>query len=248
MTSCSFYPAHHITLGEGGFVATRTHEQERVVRSFREWGRGCYCVGQKANLLKNGSCKKRFSNWLPSIPNEVFDHKFVYEEIGYNLKPIELQASMGLAQLDKVEEIHTKRKNNYKKLFSIFEKYEEFLHLPRPTEKSDPSWFSFPMTIKEGAPFKRKDITGFLEDNKIQTRTYFAGNLMLQPAYTHLADSSEVIENYPVSRKVTTDTFFLGTSPVITPEQLEYVGHTVDNFFNTAVNGKTKKQIKFNIW
>jgi CDP-6-deoxy-D-xylo-4-hexulose-3-dehydrase len=220
----------HITMGEGGFVATRTHEQERVVRSFREWGRGCYCVGQEANLLKNGTCKKRFSNWVPSLPNEIFDHKFVYEEIGYNLKPIELQASMGLAQLEKLETINHKRRENYKGLFEVFEKYEEFLHLPRPTEKSDPSWFAFPMTIKDGAPFKRSDITGFLENSKIQTRNYFAGNIMLQPAYTHLVNVSEVMEKFPVARKVTTDTFFLGTAPVITKEQIDYIGEIVDNF------------------
>ena len=123
-----------------------------------------------------------------------------------------------------------KRKNNYKELFKIFEKYEEFLHLPRPTEKSDPSWFAFPMTIKAGAPFKRSDITGFLETNKIQTRNYFAGNLMLQPAYSHLVDNSKIINQFPVSRKVTTDTFFLGTSPVITKEQIDYIGEIVDIF------------------
>ena len=230
MASCSFYPAHHITMGEGGFVATRTHEQERVVRSFREWGRGCYCVGKEANLLKDGTCKKRFSNWVPSLPHEIFDHKFVYEEIGYNLKPIELQASMGLAQLEKLETINERRRENYRGLFEVFEKYEEFLHLPRPTEKSDPSWFAFPMTVKDGAPFKRSDITGFLETNKIQTRNYFAGNIMLQPAYTHLIDVAEVMEKFPVARKVTTDTFFLGTAPVITKEQVDYIGETVDKF------------------
>ena len=235
MASCSFYPAHHITMGEGGFVATNTCEQERVVRSFREWGRGCYCVGKAANLLKNGTCKRRFDNWIPSLPNEIFDHKFVYEEIGYNLKPIELQASIGLAQIEKLPEITRKRKENYSRLFKIFEKYEEFLHLPRSTEKSDPSWFAFPMTVKDGAPFKRSDITSFLEDHKIQTRNYFAGNIMLQPAYDHLADVDEIIKKYPVSRKVTTDTFFLGTSPVITAEQIGYVGGIVDSFMKDYI-------------
>ncbi len=235
MASCSFYPAHHITMGEGGFVSTRTCEQERIVRSFREWGRGCYCVGQKANLLKNGTCKKRFGNWVPSLPNEIFDHKFVYEEIGYNLKPIELQASMGLAQIDKLDEITRKRKENYAKLFKIFEKHEAFLHLPRPTDKADPSWFAFPMTVKDGAPFKRSDITTYLESHKIQTRNYFAGNIMLQPAYDHLADPADMAKKFPVSRKVTTDTFFVGTSPVITSEQIEYVGSMVDKFFKEEI-------------
>lgn len=229
--SCSFYPAHHITMGEGGFVSTRTHEQEVVVRSFREWGRGCYCVGKKANLLKDGTCKKRFNDWLPSFPNEVFDHKFVYEEIGYNLKPIELQSSMGLVQLKKLDEIHAARKRNYRLLYNIFEKYSDFFILPKATDNSDPSWFAFPLTIKNNKAFKRSKFTGFLEDHKIQTRNYFAGNIMLQPAYSHLINPSEVIKKFPVSRKVTTDTFFLGASPVITEEQIEYVGNVVDSFF-----------------
>ena len=104
MASCSFYPAHHMTMGEGGFVAMNNQNTERIVRSFREWGRGCYCVG-KQNLLENGACNCRFNNWLPALPNDVFDHKYVYEEIGYNVKPIELQASMGLVQMEKLEEI-----------------------------------------------------------------------------------------------------------------------------------------------
>ena len=117
-------------------------------------------------------------------------------------------------------------------LFNIFEKYEEFFHLPRPTKKSDPSWFAFPLTIRDKVSFKRSDITSFLENNKIQTRTYFAGNIMLQPAYQHLVDTDEVINNYPVSRKITTDTFFLGTSPVITKEQIKYIGHIVDSYMD----------------
>ncbi len=230
MASCSFYPAHHITMGEGGFVATKTYQQEAVVRSFREWGRGCYCVGKAANLLKNGTCKKRFSNWVPALPNEIFDHKYVYEEIGYNLKPIELQAAMGLAQIEKLDEIHQKRKENYSLLFDIFEKYEEFFHLPRPTKNSDPSWFAFPLTIKDTSVFNRSTFTSFLEDYKIQTRNYFAGNIALQPAYAQLFNSSKAIKDYPIATKVTTDTFFLGTSPVITHEQLVYVKEIIDIF------------------
>jgi CDP-6-deoxy-D-xylo-4-hexulose-3-dehydrase len=230
MASCSFYPAHHITMGEGGFVATKDCIQDRIVRSFREWGRDCYCVGQKANLLKNGTCKNRFSCWLPSLPDETFDHKYVYGEIGYNLKPIELQASMGLAQIDKLDEIHSRRRKNYSLLMNIFSNYEEYFHLPRPTEKSDPSWFAFPLTIRDGAPFTRWDICEFLEDNKIQTRQYFGGSLLLQPAYTHLMDSKEVIEKFPNARKVTTDTFFLGTSPVLDEEKINYVGEKVNEF------------------
>ena len=233
MASCSFYPAHHITMGEGGFVACNTQLQEVVTRSFREWGRGCYCVGKKANLLKNGSCGKRFSNWLPELPDEIFDHKYVYDEVGYNLKPIELQASIGLAQMKKLPEIHSKRKSNHSRLFNIFKKYEEFFVLPKATEGSDPSWFAFALTIKDGSPFKRKDIVDHFESNKIQTRPYFAGNIMLQPAYDGLMDKRDVVSKFPNARKVTTDTFFLGTSPVITEEQLNYIETVTDKFFST---------------
>jgi CDP-6-deoxy-D-xylo-4-hexulose-3-dehydrase len=233
MASCSFYPAHHITMGEGGFVATKTYEQEKVVRSFREWGRGCYCVGQKANLLKCGTCKERFKEWLPDIPNQIFDHKYIYDEIGYNLKPIELQASIGLVQLEKLDEIHSKRKHNYNALFNLFKKYEEFFHLPVATAKSDPSWFAFPLTLKDNVPFKRSEITEYLENSKIQTRTYFAGNIMLQPGYRHLVNPREIMEKFPVSRKVTTDTFFLGTSPVITDEQINYIKEVIERFMTT---------------
>ncbi len=230
MASCSFYPAHHITMGEGGFVATKELEQEKIVRSFREWGRDCYCVGQKANLLKNGTCKKRFSSWLSALPDYTFDHKYVYGEIGYNLKPIELQASMGLAQMDKLPRINSVRRTNYKRYMRIFEKYEEHFYLPRPTKKSDPSWFAFPLTIRDGAPFTRWNICEFLEDNKIQTRQYFGGSLLLQPAYTHLMNKDEVIKKFPNAKKVTTDTFFLGTSPVLGRDKINYVGEMIDQF------------------
>lgn len=232
-SSYSFYPAHHITMGEGGFVACKTNEQLVVARSFREWGRGCYCTGLKANLLKNGMCNNRFSNWLPSLPNEIFDHKYVYDEIGYNLKPIELQAAIGLVQLDKLDQIKQLRNKNHKRLYDIFSKYEEYFILPKATENSDPSWFAFALTIKDNAPFKRQDIVNFLESNKIQTRPYFAGNIMLQPAYTGLMNTSDVINNFPNARKVTTDTFFLGTSPVISDIQLDYIESIIIKFFNT---------------
>ena len=232
MASCSFYPAHHITMGEGGFVAVNTMENERIVRSFREWGRGCYCVG-KQNLLENGACKCRFNNWLPSLPNEIFDHKYVYEEIGYNVKPIELQASIGLIQMEKLEEIGIKRRENYKSLFAAFSKYEKYFHLHEAQPGADVDWFAFPVTIGDDAPFKRSDICQFLESHKIQTRPYFAGNIMLQPAYMHLVDPKEIIKKYPVARKVTTDTFFLGTSPVINKEKTDYIETVLDKFIAT---------------
>ena len=232
MASCSFYPAHHMTMGEGGFVAMNTQNNERIVRSFREWGRGCYCVG-KQNLLENGTCDCRFNNWLPSLPDDIFDHKYVYEEIGYNMKPIELQASMGLVQMEKLEEIGIKRRENYKNLFQAFTIYDDYFHLHEAQPGADVDWFAFPVTLKDNAPFKRSDICKFFEAHKIQTRPYFAGNIMLQPAYSHLADPKEVIEKYPVARKVTTDTFFLGTSPVITKEKTDYIQTILDKYIDT---------------
>lgn len=229
MASCSFYPAHHITMGEGGFVAMNDPQLERIIRSFREWGRGCYCVG-KQNLLEKGSCGCRFNNWVPSIPDELFDHKYVYEEIGYNLKPIELQAAIGLVQMEKLDEIGQKRKANYKSLFNAFSKYSEHFHLHEAQPGADVDWFAFPVTVKDTAPFKRSDICKFFEANKVQTRPYFAGNVMLQPAYEGVMDPKEVIEKYPIARKVTTDTFFLGTSPVIDKEKTDYIETILDKF------------------
>jgi CDP-6-deoxy-D-xylo-4-hexulose-3-dehydrase len=235
MASCSFYPAHHMTMGEGGFVSCKTYEQEVILRSFREWGRGCYCVGPEANKLKCGTCGTRFKEWIPSMPGEIFDHKYVYDEIGYNLKPIELQASMGLEQIKKLPEIHSLRKRNYQLLFDRYAKYEEFFHLPRAQAKSAPSWFAFPITIKDSAPFSRTDIVDYFEENLIQTRPYFAGNIMLQPAYSHLHDQLKVRRDFPVATKVMTDTYFHGTSPVITPEQIAYIGDKLDGFMSLFV-------------
>ena len=235
MASCSFYPAHHMTLGEGGFVACNNNEQEVILRSFREWGRGCYCVGPKANKLKCGTCKTRFSEWIPTLPGEIFDHKYVYDEIGYNLKPIEIQSAMGLEQIKKLPEIHALRRRNYTLMFDIYSKYEESFHLPRARARSDPSWFAFPLTIRKGAPFTRNDIVDFLEENLIQTRPYFAGNIMLQPAYSHLMDPQVAKDSYPVATHTMTHSFFHGTSPVITPEQIDYIGAKVDEFMKRYV-------------
>ncbi len=229
MSTCSFYPAHHITMGEGGFIATKTREQEMVLKSLREWGRGCYCSGKAASCLKNGMCKKRFSNWLPSLPDEVFDHKYVYEEIGYNLKPLDLQAAMGLVQLEKLDSIIETRKHNYRRLLEIFSNYESKFILPKATDGADPSWFAFPITVKADAGFKRTELTMFFEDNKIQTRNYFGGNILLQPGYAHLA-TGDPIKDFPNATNATINTFFLGTSPRITDPQIDYIEETLNKF------------------
>jgi CDP-6-deoxy-D-xylo-4-hexulose-3-dehydrase len=235
MASCSFYPAHHMTMGEGGFVATSDPQQEIILRSFREWGRGCYCVGPEANKLKCGTCNRRFNDWIPTLPGEIFDHKFVYDEIGFNLKPIEVQCAMGMQQLKKLPEIHSLRKRNYQLLFDIYSKYEEFFHLPRSQDKADPSWFAFPLTIRKGAPFTRNEIVDYLEENLIQTRPYFAGNIMLQPAYSHLMDPQLAKDNFPVATHVMLNSYFHGTSAVITPEQIAWIGRQVDGFMSLYI-------------
>ena len=235
MASCSFYPAHHMTMGEGGFVACNDYESEVIARSFREWGRGCYCVGPEANKLQCGSCGKRFSEWIPEMPGEIFDHKYVYDEIGYNLKPIELQGAMGLVQLEKLEEIHSLRRRNYNLLYKIYSEFEQFFHLPKATEKSNPSWFAFPLTLRKDVPFTRDEYVQWLEQNKIQTRPYFAGNIMLQPAYSHIMDPKVAKNDFPVATHVMTNTFFHGTSPVITPEQIDYIGSKAKLFLEFYV-------------
>ena len=234
MSSCSFYPAHHITCGEGGLVVCNSEQVEIVVRSLRDWGRGCFCIG-KQNITECGACNARFSEWLPSMPGEVFDHKYVYEEVGYNLKPIEVQASMLLEQIDKFDEISNLRKRNYRLLLDVFRKYEEYFYLTRPQAKADVNWFAFPITVRETAPFKRSDFCQFLESKKIQTRPYFAGNILMQPAYTHLVGDLK-LSDFPVANYVTTSTFFLGTSPVITEEQIAYIGDIVELFFKEKLS------------
>lgn len=231
MASCSFYPAHHISTGEGGFVATESSTLNDVVRSLRDWGRACYCQGPVANKLVCGTCGQRFSEWLPELPGQIFDHKYVYSEIGFNLKPLELQAAIGLEQLRKIPEISDRRKRNFNRLLAIYEMYDDKFILPEPTPNSDPSWFAFPLTIKENAGFTRAEFCQHLENNKIQTRPYFAGNLLLQPGYKHVGYPGNPVELFPKSTYATTETFFHGTSPVITEEQLAYIEDKVDDFF-----------------
>jgi CDP-6-deoxy-D-xylo-4-hexulose-3-dehydrase len=142
---------------------------------------------------------------------------------------------MGLVQLTKLDEIHRLRKRNYQLLLDIYTKYEEYFILPKAQELSDPSWFAFPITIRTGVPFKRNDIVDYFEENLIQTRPYFAGNLLLQPAYSHLMPQEETIKNFPIATKVMTDTYFHGTSPVISEEQIRYIGNILDNFMGLFV-------------
>ena len=235
MSSCSFYPAHHITTGEGGMVCTNSSEAEMVLRSLRDWGRGCYCYGKASACLKNGMCKKRYSPWLEEMPDVVMDHKYVYEEIGYNLKPLEIQAAIGIEQVKKLDFIIDVRKKNFKRLMDIFLPYSDFLQLPSHHELADVAWFAFPITVKDNAKFTRTDLSIWLEDNKVQTRNYFGGNILLQPGYTQIRNVSDPKNRFPNSTKVTKDTLFLGTSPVISDVMLDYIQDKINIFFKDKV-------------
>jgi CDP-6-deoxy-D-xylo-4-hexulose-3-dehydrase len=177
LSSMSFYPAHHITMGEGGAVATNDEEIARLVASFRDWGRDCYCVGGE-----NNTCGKRFSWQMGKLPFG-YDHKYIYSHIGYNLKVTDMQAAVGCAQLQKLESFVAARIANYTKLMKLLAPYEDRLILPRATEFSDPAWFAFPITIKPDAGFSRSDLTAHLENLKIETRSLFSGNLLRHPAF-----------------------------------------------------------------
>jgi CDP-6-deoxy-D-xylo-4-hexulose-3-dehydrase len=234
ISSCSFFPAHHMTMGEGGFVATNSSKLRMALASLRDWGRACYCNSAKPGSIMGGTaCGNRLSNWFKGQDDIIYDHRFVFDEIGYNLKPLELQAAMGLAQLDKLEIMHNKRRHNFNRMLSIFSKYENFVYLPKALDKADPSWFGFLITLKDDCPFAKNDLVEHLENAKIQTRSYFTGNALFHPAYQELAEKYEnPREQFPVATKSTRDTFFLGVYPGITDEQLDYIETVVDKFFS----------------
>lgn len=219
----SFYPAHHITMGEGGAVFTNNSELKLIAESFRDWGRDCYCPPGKDN-----TCDKRFCWKLGELP-EGYDHKYTYSHLGYNLKITDMQAACALAQLDRVDEFIATRKANFSYLKGRLKSCEQFLHLPEATPNSDPSWFGFPVVLKESAGVKRVDLLNYLDQNKIATRLLFAGNLIRQPYM--------IGRNYRVSGELTnTDivmnqTFWLGTFPGLGTEHLDYIVAKLEEFF-----------------
>ena len=233
ISTCSFFPAHHMTMGEGGFVAINSPKHRMGLASLRDWGRACYCNTVKpGNVTCGTGCGMRFNTWFKNQPDITYDHRYVFDEIGYNLKPTEMQAAMGLAQLDKLEEMHSKRKYNFDRLHSILSKYSDYLHLPTKHEKADVSWFGYLITLKDNVPFLKQDMVDHLEEAKIQTRSYFTGNALFHPAYEELAKGySNPGEEFPVATKSTKDTFFMGVYPGITDEQLDYIETSVDSFF-----------------
>ena len=222
LSTLSFYPAHHITMGEGGAVSTNNPTFERIMRSFRDWGRDCYCETGASD-----SCGMRFTQQFGNLPLG-YDHKYVYSHIGYNLKATDLQASLGVAQLKKADGFVEKRKNNFQSLYKILRQYEDYFILPRSLPDADPSWFAFPITIRNNSTFSRVELTNFLERNKIMTRTLFAGNLIKHPAYADI--DKRVPSDLKITDKVMNDSFFIGVYPGITNEMINYVGEIFDQF------------------
>jgi CDP-6-deoxy-D-xylo-4-hexulose-3-dehydrase len=226
MATSSFYPAHHITIGEGGFVSVNDDNDLMILQALRDWGRSCFCSG-KNSQLKDGQCGKRFSKWLDGL-DVIVDHKYVYSEIGYNLKPLELQAAIGIEQLNRLPDFENRRKKNFTTLYSFFAEYEEYFYLPEAHPLSDPCWFSFPLTVKNSAPFSRSEIVNYMEKRKIQTRNLFAGNLLRHPAYKNI--KCRVVGDTNVSDMILTNTFFLGVYPGITQEMMDYIISSLKSF------------------
>ncbi len=215
IATCSFYPAHHITMGEGGAVLTDRPILKRILESFRDWGRDCWCEPGMDN-----TCKKRFCWKLGKLP-EGYDHKYTYSHIGYNLKLTDMQAAVGVSQMKKLPGFIAKRRENFQTLKRALKPIEEFLILPEATENSDPSWFGFPITVRESAPFSRKELVARLEDAKIATRLLFAGNLLKQPAYDGI--EHRVVGSLENTDRIMERTFWVGLFPALGEPQLQYM-------------------------
>jgi CDP-6-deoxy-D-xylo-4-hexulose-3-dehydrase len=225
MATLSFYPAHHITLGEGGAAYTNQPRLAKIARAVRDWGRDCWCGYDNP---VNGKCGIRFEREVPGIPG-FYDHRYYYSEIGYNLKLTDPQAAMGLAQMSKLPHFIASRKRNFAYLYEHLRKFEEFLVLPTWHTKADPSWFAFPLYVRENAPFMRHQLTRFLEMNKVQTRLLFAGNVLRQPAYQHIVSRS--IGELVISDKIMRGAFFVGVYPGMDQPRLDYMIEQFENFF-----------------
>lgn len=223
IATLSFYPAHHITMGEGGAVFTNSDELRTIAESIRDWGRDCYCPPGKDN-----TCGKRFCWKLGDLP-EGYDHKYTYSHLGYNLKITDMQAACALAQLDRLDGFVQARKDNFAYLSERLKSCEEFLELPKATPNSDPSWFGYPITLREGAGTRRVDLLTYLDQQKIGTRLLFAGNLVRQPYM--------IGRNYRISGelkntdRIMNDTFWIGVYPGLTREMLDYSIEQIETFF-----------------
>lgn len=222
ISTISFYPAHHITTGEGGAVCTNDEQLSKIIKSFRDWGRDCFCAGGE-----NNTCGKRFSQHFGTLPYG-YDHKYVYSEVGYNLKMTDMQAAVGAAQIDKLPEFCEKRKENFKRYQKIFQKHEKYFILPKATEKSDPAWFSYILTVKQDAPFKRDELINHLNNNLIETRNLFAGNMVKQPAF--IGKNFRIANHLMNTDLIMNNTFFLGTYSGNTPEKFDFIEKVVNEF------------------
>jgi len=224
LSTISFYPAHHITTGEGGAIITNDPKLANIVRAFRDWGRDCYCAGGE-----NNTCGKRFTQKFGILP-DGYDHKYVYSEVGYNLKMTDMQAAIGSAQMDKLPEFCERRKQNFKKHYSTFAKYPQYFILPEATKNSDPAWFSFIVTIKNDAPFTRDQITKFFNENLIETRNLFAGNITKQPGFVN--KNFRIADNLENTDLIMNNTFFLGTYPGLTDDMFTFIDEVLTRFIN----------------
>ncbi len=223
ISTCSFFPAHHITMGEGGAVLTNNPLLKKIIVSFRDWGRDCWCEPGQDN-----TCKKRFSWKLGKLPFG-YDHKYIYSHIGYNLKITDMQAAIGTAQLKKLPLFIKERKRNFALLYKFFSEYEQYFIFPQAEDNSQPCWFGFPILVKATAPFSRNDIVNYLEKNKIVTRMLFGGNLIKQPAYEDM--KYRVWGTLKNTDLIMNNLFWLGVYPGITKEKLNYMIVTLNRFF-----------------
>jgi CDP-6-deoxy-D-xylo-4-hexulose-3-dehydrase len=215
LATVSFYPAHHITMGEGGCVLTNKPQMRTLVESFRDWGRDCWCAPGKEN-----TCGKRFDWQLGELPHG-YDHKYIYSHLGYNLKATDMQAAVGVAQLKKLPTFIEARKRNFAYLIDGLKDAEEYFVLPKATPDSDPSWFGLPLLVRETAPFSRNTLIDFLHGRKIGTRQLFGGNLVRQPAYADV--DYRVVSDLQTSDRVMNQAFWIGVYPGLTPVMLDYV-------------------------
>ena len=225
ISTFSFYPPHHITMGEGGELATNDTHLKRLIESFRDWGRDCWCEPGCDN-----TCGKRFGWQLGTLPYG-YDHKYIYSHIGYNLKVTDMQAAVGVAQLKKLPEFIEARKKNWKLLYEGLKKYEDYFILPKAVDKSDPSWFGFLLTVKEGASFSRNEITNYLEENKIATRLLFSGNIIRHPSFENV--KYRICGDLANTDRIMNDTFWVGVYPGLTDEMIDYILRKFDEFIKT---------------
>jgi len=229
ISTTSFYPAHHITMGEGGCVLVKSAPMKKIVESLRDWGRDCWCPPGNDN-----TCGRRFDWQLGELPYG-YDHKYVYSHIGYNLKLTDMQAAVGVAQLKKLPDFIAARRHNFKRLYAGLKKFEEVLILPETTPKSNPSWFGFAITIRPGAPFSRLELVQHIESRRIGTRLLFGGNLMRQPAYINMPH--RVVGPLTNADIITDNTFWLGVYPGLNDEMVDFMIATVSEFILKSVPG-----------